>query len=156
MKKILYGIICFSLGIIFSVCAGIIYSANDITYLTINNNKVSNVQEALDDLYSNPKITILKKDVHAYSSTTTSHGSKTYYKIDIKDDYENYQNITISNIDLGVDRFNVVKDSSGNVLGYKYDISDYSNGVITIMQTCYWASNYYGSIVSDLTIIITE
>ena len=132
MKKILKKevIIAFIVGIILASSIAVYaysYAAKDIGYTKPGENTPIDVETALNDLYSKSNKT------HKYTYTNIPKADseqKTLY-INIKNDYSNYQNITIDNINVQLDKILYGGQSSYAVNSFSYSY-DNTNGIITV------------------------
>ena len=136
-------IISFIVGVIIS--GGIVYaavSAGQIDYTTSKNVNITNVEEALNDLYKskkNAKLNIVEIESLKYDPRTNSTvqywGTKT---IDVKDKIANYSELTKDNFILKMEssKIGLSSDSdtgdSGNAV---FTIDSYENGIVTINLT---------------------
>ena len=103
------------------------YFASQVNYTTDKNGEISNVEQALNDLYQKRN----KVTKYSLNASTTNAGST--YNFDISN-YENYNNITIDNIYVQFTRNSWRYMQQSDACGrceYTYSYNP-ENGIITV------------------------
>ena len=148
MKKIFKSrIFFFSLGLLVattvSVGATALYSSSEIGFTPTDSNwHVNNLEDAINDLYDNKSSGVTKLVYEDITRTDTKH-----LNIDIKNDYADYDKITIDNIAVQLNDLMGASSSSLNHITFAYDNT---TGIISITS----AIDYFSSSRNDATIII--
>lgn len=152
MKKIFKKevIIAFIVGIILASSIAVYaysYAAKDIGYTKPGTTTPISVETALNDLYNKGN----KTHKYTYTNIPRADSEQKTLCIDIKNDYSNYQNITIDNINVQIDKMLYGGESSYaiNSLLYSYDNT---NGIITV------SSQYraFADSANAVTVVIFE